>query len=100
MVRFDTEWRTSWNGHTILVRNWWDLFLITGEELIVDGAIVVRQTGWLRTSASLTVFIDLDGIPAEIRADIGPIDLGMRIGCRIFVNDELIGGDVSARFWQ
>lgn len=98
MVRFHTEWRASWNGHPIVVRNWWNLLLFTGEELLVDGRTVMTQRGWFRTSTNLMGSVLLDGAPTLIRVEIGQIDLGSRIGCRIFVNEELIGGDVLAKF--
>lgn len=98
MIRFDTEWRASWQGHSFVVRNWWNLFLVTGEELYVDGELRDRRSGIFRvTSTLVTASRDHHG-QFVVRAYIWPD--ATRVLCHIYVNDELVGGDLDAQPWQ
>lgn len=97
MVRFDTEWRVSWHGHSLVVRNWWNLLMVTGEELYVDGEIRDRRSGICRMTSTLTAAChDYDG-QFVVRAYIWPN--ATRVLCHIYVNDELVGGDLDAKPW-
>ncbi|GAB4464197.1 MAG: hypothetical protein OHK0029_33900 [Armatimonadaceae bacterium] len=99
MLRFNTEWRTSWQGHAIIVRNWWDLYCCTGEELWVDGRLKDHRGGMtLRLTSTLTGTCRTDDNAFVVRAHLWPLD-GVRVGCHIFVNDELVGGDVLNKPW-
>lgn len=96
MVRFNTEWRASWQGHTIIVRNWWNLLLFTGEELWVDGKLRDKHTGILRLSSTLVGTCEANGEVFVVRAYVFPLD-AVRVGCYIFVNDEQVGGDLRIK---
>jgi hypothetical protein len=99
MLRFNTEWRASYEGHTIVVRNWWNLFLFTGEELWVDGALKDRRGGMFRLNSTLAAAVPLAGEMTAVRAYLFPLD-ATRVGCHIYVNDRMIGGDTDVLPWR
>jgi hypothetical protein len=98
MVRFDTEWRARWQGHSLIVRNWWNLFLVTGEELYVDGKLRDKRSGIFRVTSTLTAACRDDEERFVVRAYLWPD--ATRVLCHVYVNDELIGGDLDAEPWR
>ncbi len=99
MFRFTKQWEVVWNGHQIVVRNWWDILLRTGEELVVDNTPVQQEKSWGRMSRNLYGEIGADSEVHKVRVHIGSINWGLNTGCQIFVDDELIGGDMNKKFF-
>lgn len=98
MFRFKKEWDVVWKGHRIVARNWWDILLRTGGELIIDGAPVQQKQGWCVLSGDMSAEIgSQDGIH-KVRVHMGNIDWGTRVGCQIFIDDQLAGGDINKKF--
>ena len=98
MKRHTAEWETLWEGHQIIVKNWWDLLLRSGEELIIDGETVDQYESWFLFSRDLEAKIHTDGKEHKVRAHLGSVDFGFRMGCKFFVDDQLVGGDIHKRF--
>jgi hypothetical protein len=98
MKRFTKKWEMTWHGHQFTVKNWWDCLLRGGEELLIDGKTVDRYESWLIFSHDLEARLLVEGEEHRVRVHIGSIDFGFRVGCKIFINDRLVGGDVNKRF--
>jgi hypothetical protein len=98
MKRFTKQWEIIWRGHQITVKNWWDCLLRSGEELLIDGKTVDRYESWFTFSRDLEARLLIEGEEHRIRIHIGNIDFGLRMGCKIFVNDVIVGGDVNKKF--
>ncbi len=98
MFRTFKSWNAEWRGHQILVQNWWDFLLRGGEELIIDGTPVQQKKGWGKLARELHGGIIDNGKTHQVRVHIGSIDYGIKVGCQIFVDDELIGGDTDKKF--
>jgi hypothetical protein len=96
--KFTKKWAVEWKGKRIVVENWWDLLLRSGERMIVDGEIVAENQAWGARSSNLEADIDDIGFTRKLRAHIGGVDFGLRIGCVIFIDDEIVGGDTEKRF--
>ena len=97
-MRFERRWKTRWNGHDIEVVNWWNVLLMCGERLFIDGKIVDDAKGWLSISRELKGTVTSGGTAYVIRAHIGSVDRGLRVGCLIYADDKVIGGDISKSF--
>ncbi len=98
MKRFTKKWELRWNDHHFIVANWWDCFLRGGEELIIDGQTVDRYKGWMTFSRDLESTLFSSGEERRVRVHIGSIDFGFKVGCQIFVDDILVGGDTHKKF--
>lgn len=96
--KFTKTWSIVWKRKQIVVENWWDLILRTGERIVVDGKIVAESRAWGNRSSDLEAEIDDEGFARMIRAHIGWIDFGLRIGCVVYIDDEIVGGDTDKRF--
>ena len=96
MMRFESEWRTNWKGHSIVVLNWWNLLLGTGEELWIDGTRCDHSGGTFRFTSALTAVCHSEEQIFTVRAHLWPLNMA-KIGCHIYINDQLVGGDVTAR---
>jgi hypothetical protein len=99
MLRFNTEWRASYEGHSIVVRNWWNLFLFTSEELWVDGILKDKRGGLIRLNSTLAAAVAVRGEMTAIRAYLFPLD-AVRVGCHIYINDQMVGGDTDFQPWR
>jgi hypothetical protein len=98
MCRITKKWVVEWNGHQIAVENWWDFLLRGGEELFIDGIPIQQERSWARVSRDFHGEI-IDGDKThQVRVHIGGIAYGIQMGCQIFVNEELIGGDIDKKF--
>jgi hypothetical protein len=98
MKRFTKQWKVLWNGHQLVVNNWWDCLLRGGEELLIDGKIVDHHESWLKFSRDLEAKLITEGEEHQVRIHVGSIDFGFRVGCKIFVDDQPVGGDIHKRF--
>jgi hypothetical protein len=94
LFRHEKQWVVSWQRHTIIVMNWWAR---TGESLIIDGRPVPQGKPSGILSNDLHGEIEVSGRAHEVRVHIGHTT-GLRIGCHVFIDDELVGGDVGKRF--
>ncbi len=99
-MRFEKRWNVRWNGHDIEVRNWWNLLLISGEQLLIDGKVADETKGWLSISRDLSATVASSGVEHAVRAHIGSVDGGLRVGCLIYADDKVIGGDTDKSFIQ
>ena len=70
----------------------------TGEELLIDGVPMQQEDTWAKLSRDLHGQIVVDGKVHEVRVHVGSVDWGLKTGCHIFVDEELIGGDVDKKF--
>ena len=93
--RFTKKWEASWNGHRIVVENWWDLLLRNGEELIIDGMPALKERKGSHLSCDLYGEIYDGGKIYKVHAHVGQLSLESRVGCHNFLDDKLIGGDVD-----
>jgi hypothetical protein len=91
------RWSADYGGHVIDVINWWDVFMRSGEELRIDGEVVASHRSWF-CFAIRSEIRDADGAPHTVRAHIGSINWGLAMGCQIFIDDQLIGGDIKKTF--
>ena len=96
--RFTKRWLAFWNGHYIVVENWWDLLLRGGEELFINGVSVYKNNGWSQASQDLHSDIEFEGKTYHVRVHVGSVDWGITVGCQIFIDEVLIGGDMSKKF--
>jgi hypothetical protein len=99
MFAFTKKWTATWKGHEIVVVNWWNLLLWTGEELFIDGELVDhRRTRCPSLYRKLYAVLHDDGLSYEVQAHIAAVDWGLRAGCKIYIGGALIGGDVDKAF--
>lgn len=87
-------WEAEWNGHRIRIQTLLSKFK-TG--VYIDGVEYDDCERGLALSSVIRHKFHADGEPHELRVHVGPIDGWMRIGCHIFVDDELVGGDVTKK---
>jgi hypothetical protein len=91
----EQKWVAQWEGHQIIVTNWWDFLLRSGEFLTIDGRPIPQpRTGLV--AATLRGDLDHDGRLHHVRAHIGHT-WTLMIACHIFVDDHLVGGDLGKR---
>lgn len=93
----EKKWVASWQGHTIVVTNWWDLLLRTGESLIIDGKPIPQSRRGGVAASTLHGEINVSGKIHNVRAHVGHT-FGLMIACHIFVDDQLVGGDINKKF--
>ena len=89
----------EWNRHQIAVTNYGDLLLRTREELFIDGQVADTTRGWGNGSTrELVGKVDSDDGTHEVRAHVGGIRGGFVVGCQLFIDNELVGGDIDKEF--
>lgn len=97
MRQWKKTWSTRWNGHTIVVENWFDWRLRTGENVFVDGDLVCEQRSAQSNTASiLEAEIHDESGAHSLRVEVGTVN-GISINCRIFINGDLVGGDTDKK---
>lgn len=88
-------WSTRWNGHTIVVENWYDWRLRNGENVFVDGDLVCEHfSAWNATTSILEAQIHDENGAHSLRVEVGTPN-GVSINCRIFVDGYLISPDTE-----
>ncbi len=98
MKRFGKKWELIWSEHHFVVINWWDCLLRGGEELMIDGQTVDSYKSWMTFSRDLESTLLSAGEEHRVRVHIGSTDFGLKVGCHIFVDDILVGGDIHKKF--
>ena len=95
----DVKWQAAWNGHTIEVLNWSRIYGMTGETLKIDGVVAYDHKSFLLfggvLSGELHSELLHEGEVHRVKARIGQKGIFAGLGCHIFVDDQLIGGDVD-----
>ncbi len=92
-------WTLHYAGHDIRVENYWNLFGYARERLFVDGRLTDEAAGFLRTSAKLEARLPQEnGGLFEVKSLLSQGFLGLSVVCKIWVNSELVLGDVDAGF--
>lgn len=95
MIKFKKQWSHTFQNHSIVVENWWDILLRGGERLIIDGSIIDEHMGWFTLSHQLKGEIRMKNGVHSVEARIGSIDAGVRTGCHIFIDGNLVGGNTD-----
>ncbi len=93
----EKRWVASWRGHRIVVTNWWNLLLRSGESLIFDGKPIPQSKPPGLVASTLEGELNVSGKIHRVRAHIGHT-FSLMIACHIFVDDDLIGGDMDKKF--
>ena len=97
MRQWKKTWSTRWNGHTIVVENWFDWGMNNGENVFVDGDLVCEhESAKTGTAAILEAEIHDESGAHQLRVQVGTSN-GVSINCHIFVDDELVGGDTEKK---
>jgi len=78
-------WQVQYKGHDVRVENGF-----RGEKLIVDGKIQDAEMGFGFRSRMYGTIKDGDGAGEKIKVSLGG---WIGIGCRIFIDDELVLGN-------
>lgn len=99
MKRFSKTWKAEWEGHVIVVTNWWDFRGRSGEALFIDEECVQKVEAQGHSARDLHGEIKRRNRTYRVHVHIGSINLGTKVGCQIFVDNELIGGDIGKKFW-
>ena len=93
------QWKTQWNGHSIVVENWRDAVGRTGVRVFVDGAVVAEaKSEWLYTVGFCQSRVELDG---KFEDESGAHHIKVKFGlnrdliCHVLVNGELVGGNTE-----
>jgi len=94
------EWKAEYKGHPIRVVNKFSLFpFATSEILEIDGAIIEHKEGGLfRLTSTMKATYNFDGQEQEVEIRIAQKTDSLRVGCQIFIESQLIGGDQSIRY--
>ena len=98
MLQFQKRWNMEWNGHQVVVTNGWDLLLRTREVLVIDGQVADVARGWGNVSRELVGQVESDDGTRAVRAHIGGIYGGFSVGGQLFIDNELVGGDIDKTF--
>jgi hypothetical protein len=69
-----------------------------GEQLLIDGKVEDDAKGWLSISHDLRGTVESSGTTHTIRAHLGSVDCGLRVGCLIYADDNVIGRDTGKSF--
>lgn len=85
------RWETEWNGRRIAVKNG------LRERLLVDGQVVAENPPRVAVDARFCAQVLHGDRAHEISARVAAIAGGPRMGCHIFVDGVLVGGDVSEK---
>ena len=95
MFKFKKQWQCDFKEHQIETESWWDIFMRTGESLMIDGSVVAEHRGWFGVHQELYSQIVVDGKAHKIKAKFGSVYEGSELGCQIFVDGKLVGGDIK-----
>ena len=98
MKKFTKKWELVWKEHHFVVTNWWDFNFQGGEELMIDGQTVDCYEGRMISSRDLESTFFSAGEEHRVRVHIGSTDFGFRVGCLIFIDNILVGGDIRKKF--
>jgi hypothetical protein len=101
------KWEVKTNDLKIIFTNEWNLSLNTKEQLIVNGNILSEKSTTKSDKykdivmSNHKVKIKVDNNEYIIEIKLGSKWPGFIMGCHIFVNRELIGGDVKSKlmYW-
>lgn len=89
---FHKTWSHQHNGHQIVVNNWWSLFGMNGESYHLNGRLMGENYYWFLSVKTQYFFpIENTGLCKVV---IGTKWYGTA-GCHIYINDQLVGGDVD-----
>lgn len=89
---FQKTWAYHHNGHQIEVKNWWSILGMNGESYHLNGRLMGENFYWLLSVKTQYLFpIDNVGLCKVV---IGTKWYGTP-GCHIYINDELVGGDID-----
>lgn len=97
MFKYKKTWTAKFNNHQIVVENWWDLLFRTGERLIIDKKVVDEQKSWSGFSRLLNGKISSNNETHNVKVRLGNINYFSKVGCHIFVDEKLIGGDIDKK---
>ena len=102
--RITQTWTCAWEGHEILVKNWFTVFLLgTGEQLYVDGHCVQKQWRMASLRSMDTLEHRIADKSLDIRVEIGALWPTGLPGAKIYANGALVGGDLRLRmkrWWE
>ena len=103
MFRVTKTWHLIWEGQQIKVQSWVNLLAQTGEELFINGKMVHQKRGWAIKPIQLSGEIPAESAFAgpfyrKVQASIGNINGGLAVGCHIFVDGALVGGDIDKKY--
>lgn len=101
MLSGNRKWQATWHGHVIEVRNgWrfeWSSLNLTGLcTLTVDGIELDRSTSVGPPPIVLSGGIDIQRRKVAISAVLGARRI-IFVGCKIFADGALVGGDIHSR---
>lgn len=95
---FKKTWKFDFKGHQIVVENRWNIIMKSSEKLIIDGNVADEHIGWFTIlSKELKGRIKSNNEIYQVKARIGNIDFGLKVGCHIFIDDKLVGGDIEKK---
>ena len=98
-----TVWNINVNGLDIKFENQWNFSLEIRETLTVNGVVVSElfksreSTFRDQITGRHSAIVVVNNVNHKIAIRVGSKWLGFRIGCHIYVNDELVGGDIHSR---
>jgi hypothetical protein len=98
-----TVWEIKVKDLDIKFENQWNFHLEIRETLTVNGVVVSELLKSTKNSirdqitGSHSVIVVVNNVSHKIAVRVGSKWHGFRIGCHIYVNDELIGGDIHSR---
>ena len=96
-ICFEWRWEGDWEGHRIVVKTWFNLFLQGGEELIVDGVVAPKyRPSRPRSTEDLYGELRVGDRVHRVHAHIRPKGF-FGLGCSISVDGVLVGGDLSEK---
>jgi hypothetical protein len=96
-------WHASYGPLEIVFENHWTFSCETRETLIVNGEVVSerkkdKSTNFKElTTGFHRVLVDSGGEPYEVVVKVGTKWHLLSMGCHIFVNGNLIGGDTKSK---
>lgn len=93
-IAFKKRWATSYQGTEILIENWWNIFLISGEIYSVNGAVVRSNFHWLPSLHGGIHSFPIEGV-GECKVLISS-KRNCSMGCHVLINEKIIGGDVGS----
>lgn len=89
---FTKSWTHHHDGHRIEVVNWWSLLGMNGESFHLNGQLLYQNFYWFMSVKTQYVF-PIENV-GNCKVVIGTKWYGTA-GCHIYINDELVGGDIE-----